>query len=91
MDGEWGFCRYCAFEVTVEDGKLGEHLRFIDGVTSDRKECPGGGRAPTEQPDHEAQPIRLVKLTKSWQALANKVRQREEMAQRGEINGDCTD
>lgn len=79
MDGEWGYCRYCAFEVTVEDGKLGLHLRFLDGVTSDRVECPGSGREPTEQPGPEAKAVRLVKLTKSWQTLAQKARAREEL------------
>lgn len=54
MDGEWGFCQYCAFLIPVEDGRLFVHERRDGGWSTTR--CYGSNMEPTEQPAPEAHP-----------------------------------
>jgi hypothetical protein len=46
VDGEWGYCRYCAYEVAVEDGKILKHERYAGSY--EKLECPGTGRKATK-------------------------------------------
>lgn len=78
MNGEWGFCRTCAFEVPVEGGRLVSHNRNVSmGGTFT---CSGSGKEPTEQPGPDVEPLKLVLLTKSASYLALRRRRSEEAA-----------
>lgn len=80
MNGDWGFCPFCAFEVAVDDGLLVGHDRFAGSY--DRVECPGSGRKAEVQPGPEAEPIRLVRLTRTLTQINARKRYRDEVLRR---------
>lgn len=77
MDGEWGYCRYCAYEVAVEDGKILKHERYAGSY--EKLECPGTGRKATKQPAPECQPIKMVKLTKTLTQINSRKAKRDHL------------
>jgi hypothetical protein len=54
---EWGYCKYCAFEVAVdpETGNMLAHERR-DGTWSSSR-CYGSLLEPSPQPSPEAKPV----------------------------------
>lgn len=80
MNGEWGFCRYCIFEVPVEDGRMVDHERNVL-VAGKKYPCAGSGQEPTPQPGPEAVPVVCVSLRKSYAHLAARKKRAEERAE----------
>jgi len=60
--GAWGFCDFCAFEVSIIDGLRVEHQRYRTG--SNDEMCIGGGRPPAGPTPVEATPRMQVDLRK---------------------------
>jgi hypothetical protein len=77
VDGEWGYCRYCAYEVATEYGVMLKHERYAGSY--EKLECPGSNRKATEQPAPECQPIRLVKLTKNLTQINSRKAKRDHL------------
>jgi hypothetical protein len=77
VDGEWGFCRYCAYEVAVEDGTILDHERYAGSY--EKLKCPGSGRKATKQPGPEARPIKMVKLTKNLTQINSRKAKRDHL------------
>lgn len=65
MNGPWGFCERCAFEVPVDDGLRVRHRRTRSGDEA-TEECAGSGKPPPDGPTPtEAKALPQPSLLKS--------------------------
>jgi hypothetical protein len=79
VNGAWGYCKWCAFEVPVGSyGRLLFHERghFIGGKAT----CPGSGQELTPQPGPEAEPLALVSLHKTARHFADRKKRADQQA-----------